>query len=201
MNEDYLWDGSGSDPEIEALEKGLSVFRISDSKPPQVTAGVSTRERVPFFGFLRLRPAAAFVSVLFLLAAGFFVSRYPVAGVPNVAIAFGDESSAESPTEIPEGPSLDSVAEPQVETARNFAKPERAHGRRVARAASADTVKREPDGLITAALTPEERHAYDQLMLALSITSSSLKHVQDRVNGGEGEEVILPKTSSFTRSN
>lgn len=34
-----------------------------------------------------------------------------------------------------------------------------------------------------ALLTKEERYAYDQLMLALSITSSRLKMVQDKVNG------------------
>lgn len=36
-----------------------------------------------------------------------------------------------------------------------------------------------------AALTDEEKHAYDQLMLALSITSSKLKIVKDKIDGVE----------------
>jgi len=34
-------------------------------------------------------------------------------------------------------------------------------------------------------LTKEEKYAYDQLMLALSITSSKLRLVSDKVSGGE----------------
>jgi hypothetical protein len=38
------------------------------------------------------------------------------------------------------------------------------------------------------ALTQEERYAYHQLMLALSISSSKLKVVQDAINGVESNE-------------
>jgi hypothetical protein len=42
---------------------------------------------------------------------------------------------------------------------------------------------------LPAALTDEEKHAYDQLMLALSITSSKLKIVKDKIDGVEENAV------------
>jgi hypothetical protein len=40
------------------------------------------------------------------------------------------------------------------------------------------------------ALTKEEKYAYDQLMLALSITSSKLKMVKDKVAGVEEKNAV-----------
>ena len=41
------------------------------------------------------------------------------------------------------------------------------------------------------ALTKEEKYAYDQLMLALSITSSKLKIVKDKANGIEEQNAVV----------
>jgi hypothetical protein len=40
-------------------------------------------------------------------------------------------------------------------------------------------------------LTEEEKYAYNQLMLALSITSSKLKLVEDKIYGAENPEKSL----------
>ena len=38
MNEDYLWDKTGEDPEIEKLENALQVFRYKETAPPALPA-------------------------------------------------------------------------------------------------------------------------------------------------------------------
>jgi len=43
-------------------------------------------------------------------------------------------------------------------------------------------------------LTAEEKYAYDQLMLALSITGSTLRIVKDKIDGIEEKNAVLEKT-------
>ena len=43
----------------------------------------------------------------------------------------------------------------------------------------------------TVKLTKEEKYAYDQLMLALSVTSSKLKLVTDKIDGIEEQNAVL----------
>ena len=38
MKEDYLWDKTGSDPEIEKLENALKAFRYQETAPPELPA-------------------------------------------------------------------------------------------------------------------------------------------------------------------
>jgi cytoskeletal protein RodZ len=40
MKEDYLWDKTGADPDIEKLENALEVFRYKQTAPPELPAKV-----------------------------------------------------------------------------------------------------------------------------------------------------------------
>ena len=46
MKEDYLWDKTGSDAEIENLENVLKAFRQTDDAPPEIPAKIFTPDEI-----------------------------------------------------------------------------------------------------------------------------------------------------------
>ena len=62
MNEQYLWDKTGSDAEIEGLENALRVFRYRPFKPPELPAKVMTSVEPPRRNWFRLGFAVAFAA-------------------------------------------------------------------------------------------------------------------------------------------
>jgi hypothetical protein len=180
MKEDYLWDKTGEDSEIEALESTLSVFRFKPDAPPvlPVTASENSEGRLWRWRFL-LVPAFAAVVIgaiaIGLLSRG--TSREDVAQLT-------DASNAQQPIAdpIPDGPSVTgSLRETApVIIPRDPSLPEPAARVSMVKPRRSVHPSRKRS---ESALTAEEKYAYDRLMLALSITGSKLRMVQDKVNG------------------
>lgn len=197
MKEDYLWDKIGDDAEIEQLENALAAFRYQETAPPALPQKVFTLEKPPRRNFFRLAFGfAAFASVLIVLSVvrfQFSDDKTP-AIVETVsetnAVKRAEKTADESfipPREIVDpvipieknqssvAPKIVKVRQQSATVARRRAKPEARIKKFI-----------EPEE----PLTKEEQYAYDQLMLALTITGSKLKIVQDKINGIEQETVV-----------
>lgn len=187
MNDEYLWQKTGEDPEVEKLEKILSVFRYRESISSAIVANrVAVEEKPP-----RLRMSLALA----------FASCVAVAIVGVTWIQLGSEKTESlSVTDFvfvngSDNPATDSpaVIEPPAIKNRDLpSQPSRNRGKKVkTTTASFDRRVKAKDSIVrdgVAALTEEERFAYRQLMLALSISSSKLKIVQDTIDGAEEPE-------------
>ena len=190
---DYLWDKTGSDPEIEALESQLVAFRSSVKEPPGIAGDVQSAKSVR--GFFRIpitfkfAMAGACALLVLFAAAGPF--RFAFSEVSKTSIDFSGPARV-SAVPIPDAPASDDqkYATDRPSPVRTSARRETRRTPRVRPAAARrDTEIRTSSDLPAdqlASLTVEERHAYDQLMLALSITSSRLKMVQDIADGNDG---------------
>ena len=201
MKEDYLWDKTGQDPEIERLENALMAFRYQETAPPALPAKIIPFEKKNRWSFFRLSFAsAAFAALMFVcLGVWFQFSNRKIEVAKDLSQTLKTETAKVSTetialpidkkvsNEIPLKKSGDVIVEkveaPNQSVKRNFVK---------ARGILPTNVR--PNNLIArnvvakkpeVKLTKEEKYAYDQLMLALSITSSKLKLVSDKVSGGE----------------
>lgn len=196
MKEDYLWDKTGADPEIEKLEKALMAFRYQETEPPALPAKIIPFERKSprrFFQF-----AFAFVTcaamVLVSLGVWFQFSINKIEPVDDLAKSIIPQIGIEIPEEISDGKlrNADLVKPADLPSTKiNTSQPTKRKIVKASRfvpvkAAQNQTIARKTEVKKPAVeLTEEEKHAYDQLMLALSITSSKLKMVKDRVEGIE----------------
>lgn len=186
MNNDYLWDKSGSDAEIEELESALRNFAYRETPPPAlaVTSEVVTFTPKPRVKVFRYAITAAACLLFIAVSFGIWISvsrnavvnpaddlvaQNPVAHNPNAGVIF----------EIDPVEKLDDiVAVNPVPHAKKKIVPIARKVRKPATAAS------EP------ALTAEELFAYEQLKLALSITGSKLRLVKEKLESHESETVI-----------
>lgn len=197
--EDFLWDKTGSDPEIERLENALTVFRYKECAPPEIGAKVLPfAKKEPARSFARLAFAAAACVAFAVLALGLWLNvsgrkhevaqtqvaapaDIPAAKIPAEGIDVPAESAA--PTiekRILEAAPIKEAKNREVETAARSGKSKSLKIKKPvyqARATARET-KKPADGL-----TKEEKYAYEQLMLALSITGSKLKLVSDKIDG------------------
>jgi len=179
MNNEYLWEKTGEDPEIAKLENALAAFRYREDAPP--ARAVAVVERNSFRSRLAIAFAApAFAAVA--IAAGLWLSYDDETEIIFIHQPPAQETF-EKPSEI-RTPVVQPVTQPKQPINR------RSHG---AQFASTRTPQRSQEKVhsrkpATVALTQEERYAYHQLMLALSISSSKLKVVQDAINGVESNE-------------
>ncbi|MBX7169616.1 MAG: hypothetical protein K1X72_01590 [Pyrinomonadaceae bacterium] len=188
LENDYLWDKTGEDAEIEQLEKSLQVFRYQESNAPFLPKKVAAAK--PKFSLFSLRFALSFAACLALLLGGlviwqkvFYKQELLQATIYQTPKDFTIEPIKFVPErefkEVPQIPDL--VEKPtQISYREKISSP-------VTRQTKTKRVK--PKVVLTA----EEKYAYDQLMLALSITSSKFKEVQDKVNGAD-------ETSAVTKS-
>ena len=76
MNENYLWDKTGDDAEIEQLENALQAFRYQETAAPAILA-----KNIPFktksnFSFFSLRFAVAMCAILAIIGAGIWSFIY-----------------------------------------------------------------------------------------------------------------------------
>ncbi|HEY0429148.1 MAG TPA: hypothetical protein VGC76_15315 [Pyrinomonadaceae bacterium] len=178
--EDYLWDKTGSDPEIERLENALAVFRYKETAPPELPAKVlpfTKKENTrSFFRFAYAAACVAFVAIA--LGVWFQISNKK----PVVA-----EIRTEFAAPVIENKIADVVPVKDTEQS-NVAAPKQFINRKAVKIQKAvyknNLAAREIKvKSATVALSKEEKYAYDQLMLALSITSSKLKLVSDKIEG------------------
>ena len=187
MNYEYLWNKAGGDPEIEKLERTLAVFRYREAEAPATVPQYEASTEHP----RRFRISFAFA----------FASLAIVAIISVVSLRTSpDNSQSENADQIvfvqsADVPEIGPVVEPKMPPRLS---PESKRGpagsqRRSVTPTSA-AVRHRPKTKDSApkdsiaALTKEERFAYRQLMLALSITSSKLKIVQDAIDGTQAVE-------------
>jgi hypothetical protein len=202
MKEDYLWDKTGTDAEIEKLEKTLQVFRAETNIAPAIVrASVPVAEESPrrrFFSFSRaLAFAASLMFVLILVGVWFQVPTKNISVGDNLAQTITPEIGIEIPDPPAEKPPAPVIKKPGTFAPNKikFAEPSVRQDRTTA---GPKSKTRNPKPKIV--LTEEEKYAYDQLMLALSITSSKLKMVRDKVDGIENQKIIV-KQEDKTRRN
>ena len=211
MKEDYLWDKTGQDTEIERLENALRVFRYQETEPPALPAKIIPFERKFPRGFFRLSFAFAAFAALMIVCFGVWfqfsnntievgkdfaqtkITEIAKDSTETVAPQINNKVSEEFLVEKPKDLIVEKVEIPKQSVKRNIVKINK----------TVPTVYR-PNDLIArnikvkkpdVKLTKEEKYAYDQLMLALSITSSKLKLVSDKVDGGSKKEKIVRESS------
>jgi hypothetical protein len=192
MNDEYLWNKTGNDAEIERLEGMLSAFRHDPGTPPPVPVRAATevprRRRNWMFW---LPPVFASCTAVVVVVIGFLaVSKTPQRIAKTVADPAAEIQPAPNYSQSAENPmpSTRKQASPSLPDVRKaMSEPERAS--QTPRAVKAVVRPRtvvasrprkhsgEPE------LTPRERYAYQQLMLALSISGEKLRIVRDAVNG------------------
>lgn len=198
MKEDYLWDKTGEDPDIERLENALQVFRYKETAPPELPAKV--------LPFRKEEPAAAPRKIFSfaLAAAACLVFGIIALGVwlqvlKNNAEVPADLTQTAKP-EIAEPPPETPVGDPDVLPVENVENPKQFSARKIAairRIVPVKISRKETKARNVRAtkpdvrLTKEEQYAYDQLMLALSITSSKFKLVKDKVEGTEEKNAVI----------
>jgi hypothetical protein len=204
MGEDYLWDKNGSDAEIEDLERLLSEFRADVSAVPALPVAAAEAQSAPpaagwsgVFGWLSA-PRLAWGAVLPLLAMSALIwfqlkpAVQPATAdtvTEIVAVRETTVTQVENRVETAKPPQgIDGVTVREVKMLRKSSVQSPAPvPRRVLpkRAVPAGT----PDEEFSA----EERRAYDQLILALSVTGSKLKIVKDAVQGERSASVSAAK--------
>jgi hypothetical protein len=176
--DEYLWNKTGSDPEIERIEVALESLACRSTAPPELPAKqlvFAPRQR-PFFrlGF----SFAATLLALMAFGSGWFLLRNDRPAAQQAAVKTLPEMTViptRTETDVP------AVAESPKVSAPSKSK------RRVAAARSVRSIAVRPSTVRpqTLVLTKEEADAYRQLMTALSITSANLKIVKDKIGGTE----------------
>lgn len=197
MNEDYIWDKTGSDARVEKLENALRVFRYTPTVPPELPAKVMALTEKPRPSFFRLGLALAFASaVVIILSVAWFL-------LPNKNILLDSESvKVIEPQQVPVFHAIDILPDPTVGSPTRNEPPMAAKIRRIVRpstqpiSAVALKVKEKRPPV---KLTNEEKYAYGQLMLALSITSSKLMIVRDAIAGNAETSTVVEKKNLYQK--
>jgi hypothetical protein len=208
---DYLWDKSGKDDEIEALEQSLSEFRSTQKSVivPAKTAEVEPVSAWNIFRFAFGVPALAAVLLgfVFLWIPESFTTETPAGLVgleqsPASARQKQNVGSASAPSESDTKDkgaaerSIDNVSltKNQKPVRRKQYAAKRVAPRKVKAPLKIRPNKpilkpvrgignRGPEVASMPELNEEEKYAYAQLIKALSITSSKLKLVKDKIEG------------------
>lgn len=193
MNENYLWDKSGADPEIEDLENALAVFRYKETAAPALPAKIMAFEPKKPRKTFRFAFAAAACAAFAMIAFGIWTLIDKTEVKNNLAESVAPKIEKQS-GEIPISKPDNSNAKP-FENPPQIARQQIAAKRRIVSAnyrpkqTTAQNVKAAKQTEVK--LTDEEQYAYNRLMLALSITSSKLKEVKNKVEGNEENKTVL----------
>jgi hypothetical protein len=180
MNDDYLWDRSGDDPDIKRLEGHLAVFRYQAIPAPDAfapepaSARGSARGWALGFAFSAILTVVVGVGIWSIRPISERRSETAVDALPveERVTNISPQTVRQYPSQaVPLVPSMIGVAERTA-----YRQPRRSVHR-----ASRKSIAKGKRGPVE--LTPEERAAYDQVVLALAITSSKLRLVQEKVNG------------------
>lgn len=211
MKEDYLWDKTGQDIEIERLENALKAFRYQETAPPALPAKIIPFEKKTRWSFFRLSFASATFAALMFVCLGvwFQFSNNTI----EVGRDFAQTKITETATDSTEtaAPPIDRKVSGEIEfkKADNFVAgkvgmPKQSVTRNAVKIHKIVPTNPRQNNLtaqnievkkLPVKLTKEEKYAYDQLMLALSITSSKLKLVSDKVDGGSEKETVVRESS------
>ena len=195
MKEDYLWDKTGEDPEIQRLENALRMFRYTEAAPPALPAKIIPFERKTSRKFFRLAFASAACAAFVIVSLGVWLQisseKIEVAtdSTETIAPQVGKKVSDEIADEKPDNLIVKKVKIPKQSAEQKVVKVRKlvpSSVRQNKTIAQNVEVKRS-----AVKLTKEEKYAYNQLMLALSITSSKLKLVEEKIYGVEETKNIL----------
>jgi hypothetical protein len=175
MKEDYLWNKTGSDPAIEKLEKALRGFSYEESAQPVLPVIVVPEKKA--FRF-RFAPFAFAVAACLALA----VISWSVWKLASNTSPVEDRAAGPAPGTVapaaPGKPGSGDKDTPATRETRQVAqvtpRPKIRRGRTLLKTIPAE---------IKPKFTREEIYAYDQLMLALSITSDKLNLVREKAIG------------------
>ncbi|HEX8397172.1 MAG TPA: hypothetical protein VF644_07085 [Pyrinomonadaceae bacterium] len=196
MKQDYLWDKTGADPEIESLENALAVFRYKEIAPPALPAKIIPFKKESPRRSFRFAYAIAACTAFVMIGLGVWFQfstnetatqeNFAQTIQPQILETIPDVEAVENPAPIVNN--AETSPKTKIESAKRISAPKPVKKNRIIPAVVRQPEKRA--GNIVAKksdvqLTKEEQYAYDQLMLALSITSSKLKLVKDKVEGFE----------------
>ena len=195
MKENYLWNKTGEDAEIERMEKALQVFRYQETMPPALPAKIIPFKRKSSRGIFRLSFAFASFAVLIIVCLTawfqFSINKIEVAKDSTEIISIRTATNETVENSLNE---LNNSTSEKLETQKQIAARKIVKIRKIvpSKIHLSNSVTRSFETKKPALkLTKEEKHAYDQLMLALSITSSKLKLVKDKVGGIEEKNAAL----------
>jgi hypothetical protein len=190
MNENYLWDKTGTDAEIEDLENALQAFRYQETAAPRLPVKVAPLKRETNRRHFRLAFAIAACLIFAVIFTGalFQILNNQTTTETNSALINTPEIEPLSKSNSTAKEQSNPVIE-EIEAPKQLSKPTAIQIRQtvplVARHNKKPARTFKPKIEKAVKLTEEEKYAYDQLMLALSITSSKLKIVKDKVEGSE----------------
>jgi hypothetical protein len=201
MEKDYLWDKTGSDPEIEKLENALRAFRYRETATPALPGKVLQFRKEPvreIFPFAKFAAAACIAFIVITLGIWQEISSNKIEGEKDLAKTVEPQIDAAVPNVINVGKSDNSLIKDDL-IVKKLGNSKQLSEPKISRIHKAVPVNvRQSQTKIenfkhpkpNVALTKEEHYAYNQLMLALSITSSKLKLVKDKVEGIEKQIVV-----------
>ncbi len=171
--DDYLWNKTGSDPEIERIESALKSLAYRPTMPPEIPAKqfAFTAPRRSFFRF-GVSFATAFLALV-VIGSAWFLLRNERPATQQFAL--------QTAQPVPMAAIRTEAAEPPIAVAPKISAPSTPK-RRVAAPRPVPSKAIRPQTLL---LSREEADAYRQLMTALSITSENLKIVKDKIGGTE----------------
>lgn len=197
MKDDYLWNKTGNDSEIEKLENTLRIFRFEESEPPQIQATVlDFKQKSPRKVFPVFRLLAASLIIAFFSAGSWFV-------LTNIENESANRQIEDFPVqnvknENPEIYVLPTDEQNEKEIFKTNFKKQKIESQKTVYKPKIKTKKINNKELVIK-LTQEEKEAYEKLMLALSITSSKLKIVKDKVLNLDGQTAINTENNVDTR--
>ncbi len=189
MNEEYLWDKTGGDAEIEGFEKVLQTFRYKADEPPTLPAKTFSLAEKPRRNWFQLGFVVAFASVAVLTVPTiwFLATNRDLSIRTEMVRTHDPVLTVAGQNDVPEKIAIRPASGPESK-----------------RTSSSRTIKPAIKPLKTVAvnskskdqpvkLTKEEKYAYGQLMLALSITESKLKIVRDTIAGDDESKSALQR--------
>lgn len=203
MKENYLWDKSGDDAEIKKLEIALQAFRYQETAAPELPAKILPFKKEPSRVIFRFVAAIAACVIFGLTVTGIWLqfsnnkienkSELAKVSAPVIEPTVSNASNnikGNSAVSKPADLLVKSVAVSKQNTNQ------KAHKIRYAvtplnPARTGMKIQNKDAAKPEVQLTKEEQYAYDQLMLALSITSSKLKIVKDKVEGIDETNAVL----------
>lgn len=187
MNNDYLWDKTGSDAEIEELENALRNFAHREVIAPAIAkTEVIVFKPKPRVKIFRYAMAVAACLLFVAVSLGIWINVSRNASIDEtMAQDTNADKFAVTQNELQKdttqaGSEIRIYGVEQIPAAKQLKKKIVPIARKVRKHAAAS----EP------ALTAEEQYAYEQLKLALSITGSKLRLIKEKVESHEPVAVI-----------
>ncbi|MEK7725085.1 MAG: hypothetical protein AAB336_12090, partial [Acidobacteriota bacterium] len=183
------------DKEIERMENALKGFRFQPTAPPILPVNILQSEEKPKFGFFAnyFKFAMAGFACLAILLAGFGiflrVSNNEIEDVADLSKPIVTPIKLGNPVEPKV---IDPIIKPPAIGQNIVKKINQPNPVSVPRTTKLVFRKTEPKvkPMKEIKLTTEEKFAYEQLMLALSITGKQLKEVKDKANSVEDSTAI-----------